>query len=435
VDAQKNSAKSHRTGKINAVTQTPAAANDRRYRLARMTGRNPHENHRAATPLELLFDLTFVVSFGIAGSQFAHLVAIGHVWEGTLGFTIAMAAVCWAWINFTWFASAFDTDDWFYRVTTMVQMVGVVVVALGLPALFHSLEEGDHVDNRVVVAGYIVMRVAYITQWIRAAKQDPTYRATAVSYVLFVGLAQLGWVLVAILDLPTTAAVIISVALFAFEGAGPIISERKAATPWHPHHIAERYGLLTIIALGEVLLGTVTTVSALVEHQNWSVDAILVVVAGVGITFGIWWMYFMMPSGVLLERHSERSFGWGYGHVAIFAAIAAVGAGLHVIAYVIEGEATIGVLGAILAVAVPVAVFTTAYFIIYTRLMREYDPFHIGLFVGTMGALAVAVVLAATGASIGLCLIIATLAPAVSVVGYETVGHRHQAEALKRALA
>ncbi|MGX5679766.1 low temperature requirement protein A [Schumannella luteola] len=407
----------------------------RASRLQRMTGRDPLAKHRAATPLELLFDLTFVVAFGIAADQLAHLIAVQHVGSGLLGFGFAMFAICWAWINFTWFASAFDTDDWFYRVTTMVQMIGVIVLALGLPDLFHSLEEGAHVDNRVVVAGYVVMRVALVAQWLRAAKQDPEHRSTALSYALFVSLAQAGWVVVAILDLPTALALTVSVVLFGVEFAGPVLAERKGSgTPWHPHHIAERYGLLTIIALGEVILGTVTSVSALVQRQNWSSEAILVVVAGVGIALGLWWVYFMLPSGPLLARYRDRSFGWGYGHIVVFAAIAAVGAGLHVVAYVIEGESEIGVVGAVLSIAIPVAVFTVAALLIYAYLFAQNDPFHLMLFVGTLAVLALAVVLALLGASIGVCLVVLTLAPAVTVVGFETIGYRHQARALERAL-
>ncbi|NYF10058.1 low temperature requirement protein LtrA [Leifsonia sp. AK011] len=414
---------------------TPTPTAPRSFRLRRMVGRDPHEPHRAATPLELLFDLTFVVAFGFASDQLAHLIAVGHVGEGVLGFTFAMFAVCWAWINFTWFASAFDTDDWFYRVTTMVQMVGVIVLALGLAPLFHSLEEGAHVDNRVVVAGYVVMRVALVAQWLRAAKQDPARRRVALTYALWVSLAQVGWIVVAILDLPTGLTLVFSVLLFVVEFTGPVLAERKdGGTPWHPHHIAERYGLLAIIALGEVILGTVTSVSALVERQEWSTEAILVVVAGVGLALGIWWVYFMLPAGALLARHRERSFVWGYAHIVIFAAITAMGAGLHVAAYVIEGESEIGVLGVVLSVAIPVALFTVGALLIYAYLFRENDPFHVMLFVGTLVVLALATALAAFGASIGVCLVVLTLAPAVPVVGFETLGNRRQADALERAL-
>ena len=74
-----------------------------------------------------------MIAFGIAASQFAHMLAEGHVAVGLTAFVFATFAVCWAWINFTWFASAYDTDDWIYRVMTMVQMVGVLILAFGLP--------------------------------------------------------------------------------------------------------------------------------------------------------------------------------------------------------------------------------------------------------------------------------------------------------------
>ena len=109
-----------------------------------MTGRDPHEPGRTATPLELLFDLTFVIAFGAAANELAHALTEDHVVDGILGFSFAMFAVSWAWINFSWFASAYDTDDWLYRLLTMVQMIGVLVLALGLPDLFESLAHGDH---------------------------------------------------------------------------------------------------------------------------------------------------------------------------------------------------------------------------------------------------------------------------------------------------
>jgi low temperature requirement protein LtrA len=74
-----------------------------------MGGRDPHEAHRAATPLELLFDLTFATSFGLAASEVASVLAQGHFLAGLVGFGFASFAICWAWINFSWFSSAYDT--------------------------------------------------------------------------------------------------------------------------------------------------------------------------------------------------------------------------------------------------------------------------------------------------------------------------------------
>jgi low temperature requirement protein LtrA len=403
--------------------------------LDRMTGRDPNEEHRAATPLELLFDLAFVVAFGQAADQLAHAVAEGHVFAGIAGFAFAMFAIVWAWINFTWFASAYDTDDWFYRVTTMVQMIGVVILALGLPAVFASIEAGESLDNDIVVAGYVIMRVAMVAQWLRAAKQDPSRRRTALTFAVFIIIAQVGWVVLTILDVPLAVGFVAFPVLYFLELAIPIFAERKSSgTPWHPLHIAERYALLLIIALGEGVFGTVASVSALVESQGWSAEAVLVVVAGIGLTFGLWWNYFMLPAGPVLARYRGRGFVWGYGHILVYAAIAATGAGLHVAAFVIEGHTEVGTLGAIVAVAVPVLAYTIAIFSLYTYMVREADPFHLALFAGTLLMLALAIVLATNGASIGLCLVIVTLAPAITVVGYETIGHRHQASRMARLL-
>src|SRR5829696_395522 len=110
----------------------------------RMGGRDPHQSHRTATPLELLFDLTFVVAFGIAADELAHFLAEGHVPAGLVGFGFATFAISWAWIQFSWFASAYDTDDWIFRLLTLLQMVGVLVLALGIADVFASIDAGDH---------------------------------------------------------------------------------------------------------------------------------------------------------------------------------------------------------------------------------------------------------------------------------------------------
>lgn len=402
-------------------------------RLRPMVGRDTAESHRVVTPLELLFDLAFVAAIGVAADEFAHLVAYGHPAEGVFGFGFAMFAICWAWISFSWFASAFDTDDWFYRVTTMVQMAGVIVVALGLPGFFHSLEAGESPANGVVVAGYVVMRVAIVVQWLRVAREDPLHRATALRTSVSTLLIQVAWIAVAVLSLPFVTFVVVGSALTLAELAVPRLIERRARPlPWHPHHLAERYGLFAIIVLGEGVFGTIAAVNALIDVQRWSTDAVTVVATGTALTFAMWWIYFVLPSAAILERFRERIVRWGYGHMVLYAAVAAVGSGLHVAAYVIEGEAKIDVLGAVIAVASPVLVFSIALFVLYTALVGEGDPFHVGLFAGSTALLALSVGLAAIGTSLALCLVVVTASLVVVVVGYETVGHRHRAELLAR---
>jgi low temperature requirement protein LtrA len=392
-------------------------------------GRDPHEPHRSATPLELLFDLTFVVSFAQAADAAAHLLAEGHVAAAVFGFAFTALAICWAWINYSWFASGFDTDDWLFRTMTMVQMVGVIILALGIQPVFESIDRGEPVNNRVLVAGYVVMRVAMVGQWLRVAKQDPAHRQTALIFVTTILVAQAGWVLLASARFEDVFAfVAIAVLLYTLELGGPVLAKHRAGgSLWHPHHIAERYGLLLIITLGEGLLGTIAAVAALVKNVGWSIEAVLVVIAGTGTAFAVWWGYFIVPFGEFLRRHRHRTWGFGYGHILILSSVAAVGVGLHVAAYVVEGEATIGVPGAVASTAIPVLVFTLSYFGVYSLLVRAVDSFHLLLVTGTVSILCLSVVLALLGASLGWCLIVVMAAPLVTVIGYETMGYRHVA--------
>jgi low temperature requirement protein LtrA len=403
------------------------------HHRSRFSGRDPGEGHRSSTPLELLYDLTIVVGFATAADELAHYVAQDHGWIGAGGFAFAAFAVSWAWLNYSWFASAYDTDDWVFRLATMVQMVGVVVLTLGLPQMFASLDHGATLDNGVMVAGYVVMRVALIFLWWQVSRHDAARARTARSYMVVVGVAQVGWVVISALQLPIVTTFALFSVVLVIELAGPSIAERKARTPWHAGHIAERYGLLVIITLGEVITGTVASLNALVHGEaGWTVDAALLAVAGIGLAFGCWWMYFAVPWAQPLVRHRERSFSFGYGHLVLFASLAAMGAGLHVAAYRLEDEAKIGTTATVLSVVVPVAVFVLAFYYLYSLLMRTGDPFHIGLIAASATLLALAVVLAAAGVSVAICLLVVTLAPAVTVVGYETVGHRHMAAALER---
>jgi low temperature requirement protein LtrA len=103
--------------------------------------------------LELLYDLTFVVAFGTAADQLAHYLAEGHIGRAIGGFCFAVFAVTWAWMNYSWFASAYDNDDWVFRIATMVQMVRVIILSLGIPEMFASIDLGGALDVGVMVVG------------------------------------------------------------------------------------------------------------------------------------------------------------------------------------------------------------------------------------------------------------------------------------------
>jgi low temperature requirement protein LtrA len=399
-----------------------------------MSGRDPEAAHRTATSLELLFDLTFVIAFSVAGSEFAHLIAEGHYRAGLIGFSFAMFAVVWAWINFTWFASAYDTDDWIYRLTTMVQMSGVVILALGLPAMFQSLDSGERLDNRAMVLGYVIMRVPMISQWLRAGHQDLARRRICRVYAITITVSQVGWILLLLVDVKAMTALLLAIPLVVLELSGPFIAEHiDGGTPWHPHHIAERYGLLAIIALGEVLLGTVASLGAIIDIEGWTVDIAIFVLGGVGLTFGMWWIYFLLPAGEVLHHRRDRSFFWGYGHVFVYASIAAVGAGLHVAALYLEHEAHIGATAVMLSIAIPVAIYFVALMILFGGLVGPHAHATL-LTVLKLGIAMLSVVLANAGVSLAVCIVVIALAPAVSIVAEEIGGRELREERISEAI-
>lgn len=399
------------------------------HSLVPMTGRDPAERGRASSPLELLFDLTFVVAVGSAAGDFAEVLAAGHAAPAILAFALAMFAISLAWINFCWFASAFGTDDWLYRVLTMLQMIGVVIFALGLPAMFASVEAGEHLELRVMVVGYIVMRVAMVLQWGRAARESPSFRRVGRANMRWTVLVQTGWVVAGFVPLPLPVVVAGCVVLAVLELLLPVFTQGDAAgTPWHPHHVAERYSLFAIITLGEGVVGTVASSSGLLGGPggtDWSATAIAIVVAGTGLTFGMWWVYFATPFGEVLVLRRRRGYLFGYGHIPLFAGIAGAGAGLHVAGLSLEHRAEIGATAVVASLAVPVGLYLLMVYLLHTLLLRA-DRFHVLLISLTLAVLVVAVLLAAAGVAPAVCVLVVMLAPFVTVAGYETVGFRHQ---------
>src|SRR4029077_20586990 len=199
-----------RTGLMGALPHSPP----------RMTGRDPGESHRVPTSLEQLFDLTFATCFSLAASQFALALSAGRYTAALFGFGFASFAICWAWINFSWFASAYDTDDWIFRVVTMRQMVGVLVLAIGLPRLFASIERGERVDNSSMVLGYVIMGDALVFQCLRAARQDPARRRACLTYAVVISVAQIGWAWQIAVHFSTAAALVLGSLLAVIELIG-----------------------------------------------------------------------------------------------------------------------------------------------------------------------------------------------------------------------
>jgi low temperature requirement protein LtrA len=342
--------------------------------------RDPAEPHRAATTLELLFDLCFVVAVAYAGAGLHHAIAANHAGTGIASYLTVFFAIWWAWMNFSWHASAYDNDDGVWRLATMVQIAGCLIVAAGIPRAF-ELRQFD-----VAFSGYLVMRAGLVFLWLRAARAHPACCRTCRRYAIGIAAAMCGWsVMFFAHEWPLWAWWLMAL----FELAVPVWAEAAAPTPWHAHHIAERYGLFTIIVLGESVLAATHAVRLGVEGSGFSVPLLALIAGGLLILFSLWWIYFAKPAYRFLTSN-RAGFVWGYGHYFIFGSTAAVGAGLVVNVDFLVGKAAIDGSLAGAAVSVPVAVFLLTVWLLHVR------PHHARFGLSLLFPFAIAGVLAAT---------------------------------------
>ncbi|MFF8913945.1 low temperature requirement protein A [Streptomyces sp. NPDC015032] len=327
-----------------------------------MTARSRIEKHRVATSLELFFDLCFVVAVAQAGQRLLHAVAEGHAATGIASYAAVFFAIWWAWANFSWFASAYDTDDPLYRVVTLVQITGVLILAAGVPRAF------DAGDWTVGVAGYVVMRLALTSQWLRAAYcTQGAERRVALRYAVGIVVVQFGWIGMLLLTDNTggTRAAVFVVLVLA-ELSVPAVAERDRQTSWHPHHIGERYGLFTIIVLGETIAAATVAVQEAVDEHKAFGELLPIAAGGLLIVFSAWWIYFAVPIHDYL-RGSREAFIWGYGHFLVFGSAAAIGSGLEVAVEEAVGKAHISATAAAAAVTVPSALFLLTVWVLHAR--------------------------------------------------------------------
>ena len=324
-----------------------------------MRARRTDEKERASTPLELLFDLCFVVAVAQAGVALEHEIEGGRIGHGVVGYLMVFFAIWWAWMNFTWFASAYDTDDVPYRLAVMVQIAGALMLAAGVQ---RSLEDGDFT---IVTWAYAVMRVAGVAQWIRAAIGDPARRRTDLMYAALITVVQVGWIVR--LAFPPGAQLPAFLVLAVADLMIPVVVERQRHTTYHPRHIADRYGSFTVIVLGEAVTSAALAAKAGFDEGARGASLVVLAVMALLLLFSMWWLYFDHQAEERLGSLGGALF-WGYLHYFVFAGIAAVGAGLSLALARETQEApelSVTVVGA--AVTIPVAVYLLALWLLHRK--------------------------------------------------------------------
>jgi low temperature requirement protein LtrA len=359
-----------------------------------MVGRNPGEPHRSATSLELFFDLCFVVAVAQASTSLRGALEAGDYAGGSLRFALVFFTIWWAWMNFTWLASAYDPDDVPYRLTVLVQITGSLVLAAGVGRAF---QEGD---LRVVTLGYVLLRTGLAALWLRAAWSDAGRRRTALRFATGVMVCQVGWI--GLLFVPDSARLTGIMVMIVAELSVPVWAQAAGMTPWHPHHIAERYELFTLIVLGESVAAATAAVRGAFDRHHDAGALYALAAGGLLMVFAMWWLYFAWPAHTFLatthQAHRKR-FTWAYGHYLIFAAAAAEGAGLAVYAGHITGRTHVSPLVAGAAVTIPAAIFLISVWAVHVRphQMRRVEqlPFPAAVLLIVTAALSPAPALAA----------------------------------------
>ena len=267
---------------------------------------------RHATWLELFCDLVFVV----AVSQLGRRLSSGVSADGYLQYVGLFLPVWWAWVGHTVYASRFDTDDVVHRAATFVLMLAAAAMAVFATSAYETAGRG-------FAGAYVVARLVVVLLYVRAWRHVPEARTVARLYILGFSFGALCWAVSLLAEPPLRYllwATGISIDLLVPLVGGSVLRNR----PLDTSHMPERFGLFTLIVLGEMVLSVVAGASSLQWQPAAGVAAVLAFVVAVG----IWWPYFDF-----LERSPfDRSLGSGltyiYAHLPLVVGIAGLGVGL-----------------------------------------------------------------------------------------------------------
>jgi low temperature requirement protein LtrA len=288
----------------------------------RTRGRGVDEQRRA-TWLELFFDLVFVAAVGQLANALSGEPTTARFFE----FLGLFAPVWWAWMGFTFYANRFDTDDLPYRLLMLCAMFGVAVLATTIPSVFRGATEGFPI-------AYVAVRVVLVTLYARASRHVLEARTLASSFLGAFSFAILIWLASLAFEAPW-AYVLWGVAL-TVELVAPIPAWRLLRdAPVDRRHLPERFGLLTLIVLGESVLAVVLGVSKV----SWNAGSASAAAAGFLVAAALWWIYFdFLDEGALTARGIFGGLTYTYMNYFVVVGLAALGAGVKLAIFAAGGE-------------------------------------------------------------------------------------------------
>jgi low temperature requirement protein LtrA len=271
------------------------------------------------TPLELFFDLVFVLAL----TQCTALMSNQPTWEGLAQGVLVLGVLWWSWVGYAWLTSVVDPEEGAVRIAIFVAMAAFLIVAIAVPEAFDDL-------GLAFALAYGVVRTAHIALFVLASRDDPALRrsvlglaaSTAIGVGLLAGASFLDgfgqgalWALALLLDM-----------------AGPYFFGSEG---WKlvPGHFAERHGLIIIIALGESIVAI-----GLGAGSHLTAGITAAAVLGIALSAALWWTYFDVVALVSArrlirapegrERNELARDSYSYLHFPMVAGIVLVALGL-----------------------------------------------------------------------------------------------------------
>jgi low temperature requirement protein LtrA len=242
------------------------------------------------TPLELFFDLVFVLAL----TQCTALMSHDPTWQGVAQGMLVLGVMWWSWVGYAWLTSVVDPEEGSVRLAMFAAMAAFLVVALCVPGAFGS-------EALLLACAYFMVRFAQIGLFVIASRDDPGLRHSVVGLAISTGVGTGLLLLASALDGFAQGAVW-ALAL-ALDMGGPLLIDSSG---WRlvPGHFAERHGLIVIIALGESIV-------AIGVGAEAGVDAGVVVAAALGVVVAgaLWWLYFDIVALVAERRLSNAPEG------------------------------------------------------------------------------------------------------------------------------
>ena len=277
------------------------------------------DRHRAVSWLELFFDLVFVVVI----SRLAHHLA-GHIDPGGIvTFAVQFLAVFWVWNSFTYYTERFESDGLENRLFTFLAIVPVAGLAV-------FGEQGLGATYPGFALAYLLARAVNQAGWVRAGLHVPVFRPVAARFLI--GYAVVVALILASLPMTGSARVALFTLAVVVDIATPYftVAQQSALPRLSTSKFPERFGLFTMIVLGESVVGVIVGLSELEDRGVLDSAGIVAGVLGLGIGFALWWIYFDFVARRPPKPVFVTALFWVYLHLAALTAITATGVGVSV---------------------------------------------------------------------------------------------------------